>query len=155
MSCVGYPQNTFIMWFPLWWLKTVVSFVWQWRLSLRSPCPQWWKVSFAPPFNLKCFHHLHRLSECSELCSKTVFQSTQTWSCAASSSNSSLVAGPSQSRLQTVNHLLQFLLWPVSCLSLWPHSVHPFSADTWILCILHVKTETFGQRSFSYCAPKQ
>ena len=29
------------------------------------------------------------------------------------------------------------------------------SADTWILCIPHVKTKTLCQCSFSYCAPKQ
>ena len=43
---------------------------------------------------------------------------TQIWLSATSSASVSLVTGPSQNRLQTVNYLSQLLLWLISCLSL-------------------------------------
>ena len=48
------------------------------------------------------------------------------WSRASSSASASLVTSPSQNRLQTDKYLSQRLLWLISCLSLWPHCVHPF-----------------------------
>ena len=54
--------------------------------------------------------------------------STDAWSCTNSSSSSSLVTGPSQNRFQAVNYLKQ-LLWLIPCLSLWPHSGHPFQVQ--------------------------
>ena len=72
-----------------------------------------------------------------------------------SSASSSLVTGPSQNRLQTVNchnffsdsspaHFSALLTMYTPSMQL--HS----SVDTWILPIAHVRTKTFGQRCFSY-----
>ena len=46
--------------------------------------------------------------------------------------SSSLVTGPSQNRLQTVNCMLSQLLlrvWLISCLFLWPFTVHTLSTS--------------------------
>ena len=71
--------------------------------SLLSGCP---------------LYSLKRLKKCSEICSETAFQITQTPSCATSSSSSSLATGSSQSRLQIVNYLSQLLLRLIPCLPL-------------------------------------
>ena len=84
--------------------------------SLLSGCP---------------LYNLGRLQKSSALCNETGFQITQTWSCATSSSSSSLATGASQSRLQIVNCLWQFLLWLVPCLPIKPsHCVHTFQTTT-------------------------
>ena len=60
-----------------------------------------------------------------EFCNETSLQTTLTWSCANSSSSSSLATGLSQNRLQIINYLSQLLLWLIPCLPLRPsHCVH-------------------------------
>ena len=58
-------------------------------------------------------------TERSEVCSETGFQR----------SLHSMVTGPSQNRLQTVNCLSQLLRWRISCQSLWPSlCLHTYQA---------------------------
>ena len=100
---------------------------------------------------------LSRLQKVSKLCSETSFQSTQTLLCATSSSNSLLVTSPSQNRLQTVSNLLNFSDSSPAHLSglltvYTPSRQLRSSADKQLLRIPHVKTNTSGQCSISYCA---
>ena len=84
------------------------------------------------------------------------------WSCATSSASSSLVNGPSQNRLQTVNSVCHnfFSVSSPAYFSCQPFVHTPSrrlhsSAVTWILHIPHVRAKTFGQCCFSYCASKK
>ena len=68
--------------------------------------------------------------------------------------SSSLVTGPSQNRLQSTicyNFFSDSSPVYLSNLTVYtPSKQLRSTADTWIFCIPHVRTETSGQRSFSY-----
>ena len=84
-----------------------------------------------------------------ECCSKTGFESIQTWSHATSSASSSSVTGPIQNRLQVVSYLSQPLLWLIS-LFLWPsHCVHPFQAASFFCRRTDTSYPTFLFRGVS------
>ena len=78
---------------------------------------------------------------------ETSFQSTRTWSCATSSSSSSLATSQRQDTLHTVNYLSQLLLTHPLHLAAHlltvctPSTQLHSSTDTRTICILHAKTK--------------